>query len=185
MSQQAEDYARLKVTGTILIFLAFGCMTVGLLVMVVPSLGWTIFFEVLAMVFAGYAFDQFEKATIIKPIEPIVIPLPPVHEIDLITSELRNGGFVNAQVDIHFLNPTNAPNVLPRIKSYLVRGLHRYALKIDKLADDPYLEIDAVFQEAVEPLKQELGLDRLALHTIEVKTEKSGKSRVRGSAFGE
>jgi hypothetical protein len=168
-----NEYNQLKLVGYSSLITATGCLIVAAIIMVIPNFVWTLILIILAMVLAILGFDYLEKAVKAKPIERTGIAEPPTYEPgELISASLRNGDTVNAWVEIHFFNPAQAHHVLPRIKASLVRTLNRYAPKRDVLGVDPYEEIDAIFQQALEPLKQELGLKAFSLQTVKVVTVK-------------
>lgn len=172
-------------TGLVLMIIAGFCFICTLASAIAPNWFFAILLGILAMIFGNYAFDSFELAAQSKPLEIPPTAEPPIHEIDLISTQLQNGAILNVQVEIHFLNPKQAHHALPRIKANLYRALNRYAPKTAALPEDSYTEIDKLLQESIEPLKSELGLERLTLQTIKIETEKPVTPRAKGTAFGE
>jgi hypothetical protein len=132
--------------------------------MSIPNYQWTIIFAIIAMIFGSYAFNHFERAAQFRPTAPIVYELP------LFTAKLKTGNSVEVTLELHYPSAQDAAYSKDRIKVQLQRALNVYLSKAEALSADPYSEIDDLLQKAMEPLRQDLGLDQVSLKTINVQT---------------
>lgn len=172
------EQRRHRIIGQFLIVIAVLFLFLGALTLFIPNFGWTVICAILACVFGNYAYRNFEKVAELKSLTKTV------HEVDLFSSELKNGQEVNVHLEVHYPSDQDPALTLPRIKNQLLRNLNMYLPKLEALSPDPYTEIDTVLQTALEPLRKEFDLERITVQTISVRTA-STSTRSGGLYLGE
>jgi hypothetical protein len=173
------EHNRYNTSAIVLIVFAFVFLGIAVEGLLNSSFLTTLISGVVAMVFANYAFDNFEQAD-------EAIPLPAsYHENELFTSTLKNGTDVSIVVEIRFESAITAPHTLIRIKNQVLRRLNEYLPKIVDISNDPLPIIDSLLQRDVYHLQQELYLHILSLRTIQVQISGSSPSRSQGIYLGE
>ena len=153
---------------------AIGSLVIATIFVFGSNPQWTILFALIALVLGLIGFDHLEAANQPKPVIPVAF------ELDLLGAVLKTGTAFDVTIEITYSPAPGPPQALDRIKTRLQSALNRYVLKIDSLSDDPFTELDGVLRAALEPLYEELGLEQIALHTVDVKIEGSPKPPSRG-----
>jgi hypothetical protein len=178
-----SEIERHKSTGKSLLTVAVILLILGALIELLPNPNtqWAILLAIIAAVVGNSAFKHLELAFQLKP-EPPASPI--IHDLELLSSSLKNGRQVHVTVQIQYPSEQNAPYILTRINLKLQRSLNEYLSNIEALSSNPYTEIDQLFQRDIEPLRQELNLDRISIETISVQGQTSPPGKSLGIKFG-
>ncbi len=168
-----------KSIGASLLISAALLFAVALLLLFTTASPYAILFAVLSLATGLTGFKQLET------IEP-----PPTttsaFEIDLLGAVLKTGIDLHVTIELTFTPvPLNPDPILFRIKARLLRTLNIYASRITNLPDDPFAEIEHIFENTADPLCDELRLHTIAVKVIDVKLQGAPQSSNRGIHFGD
>ena len=166
--------------GVILLFIAISAFLSGVYFLQVSYFYLTIALGILAMICGNIGFGYFKKPS---PVQPA--PGEPIYELTLFSTALKSGHIVTVLMEVRYIDIDKCPNALSELSCQLQRSLNRHVSSIDLLSDDPYSEFDSLIQDAVEPLRSELGLENVWLQTIDVNTTGSPRSTSQGIHFGD
>jgi len=123
---------------------------------------WCVPFAVAAIFVAKAGFKQLEHAASFKPISSVIPGL------ERFETKLTTGQGIEVSIHVRYPSDEDAPHTLELINTQLQRGVFLYFANRDKIPTD-FQEIDEHLKKSVEPLRQELDLRFIIVHTIDIK----------------
>jgi hypothetical protein len=166
------QYYRSKGQGYMSLALVLLAMSVIFLLLSDSSDG-VFFLTLIVLVFGHKAFNNLEQAEKLKPIPPVPpepIPEPPdVHEKGVISAFFNTGVEVTVHIEVIFLRAEANSQTLDRIETGVQRAISSYLCQRQEFAStDPYHELDSVLETKLRSLKEEIGLSKLFVRTVDI-----------------
>jgi hypothetical protein len=158
-----EQSEKFRNNGIVLITLASFCIAADPILFLQAQYEWIVALTAIAALLGNLGFNKYERSALY--VEPQTV----THELQLFTSLFKTKEEDRVVVEIQYPKDQETPATLPRVKTYLQRILNIYASRRESFSDDPFPEIDILFQREAESLRLEVGLREVTLRTIAVR----------------
>jgi len=163
MISDLGEFRRYRNIAHVALTIGSGFYLLSFLFLFLPNYQWAIILAVLGLIVGNFAFNNLEKAHQFEP------SVPSVHDGPTFNAYLKTGAQVSIILEIHYPIEQDQPQTMTRIQYQVQRTLNYHLSKMESLSEDPYLQLDEIIATDVQALRQELGLDKLSLRTIDVK----------------
>jgi hypothetical protein len=169
-----REFRRYTNNGIALIVFASTCLTFTVLSVVMATALGGLVSGILAIIFFGSAFDNFEKREQFRreEAEPVYDKF---HDLELFNATLKDGTVANIHVQILYEGPQLTHHIVERIQAELLREFNLVLPQKDSLGEERIPEIDSILERCAKRLKQELMLDRVMIRALDVKLTKTAQ----------
>lgn len=158
----AEEHKR---GGTILITASLLILAAGIIFVITSHSIYTAVVPAIACIVGLIGFHQLDLAARPKEVTPFIF------EREKLGAILRSGTGFEVTFAIKLTPSPAPPQALDRIIPTLQSALNRYAMETDQLPSKPFPAFEHLFENAAAPICEEMGVESIAIHTIDVRTE--------------
>ena len=179
MTEAMESYDKHRLLAITLLGTGLSTFLIGAILLITPLSWFTWIFAIVALVTGRAAFRHFEEADKVRPIDRVW------YNTNAYTANLKNREEV--VVTIEYQYKTLSTRIVPSrtINSQIQRSLNEYFTTVEKLSENPFVEVDTLLARTLEPMISRLNLRDFLFQTIDVKSTGDPPSSSQGIYFGE